>query len=53
MHSFEQTVKDSIDCIRALAVYANSYGVVMSEEQARAIVKTHADLVNILFLFMC
>ena len=40
-----QTIKDSIDSIRTLAVHVNSYGVVTSEEQARFIVKTHADLV--------
>ena len=41
-----QTIKDAIDCIRTLAVHVNSYGVVTSEEQARSIVKTHADLVS-------
>lgn len=41
-----QTIKDAIDCIRTLAVHVNSYGVVTSEDQARSIVKTHADLVS-------
>jgi len=41
-----QTIKDAIDCIRTLALHINSYGVVTSEEQARSIIKTHADLVS-------
>ena len=40
-----QTVKDAIDSVRALAVHINSYGVVTSEDQARFIIKTHADVV--------
>jgi len=40
----KQTVKDSIDCIRTLAVHINSYGVVRDEEHARSIIKTYADI---------
>jgi len=41
-----QTIKDSIDCIRTLAVHINSYGVVKDEDQARSIIKTYADIVS-------
>ena len=40
-----QTIKDAFDAIRTLAINVNAYGVVTSEEQARSIIKTHADMV--------
>lgn len=40
----KRTIKDAFDAIRTLAINVNAYGVVTSEEQARSIIKTHADM---------